>query len=161
MSPLAIAMIVFAVIMLIMVILISVHMFNDEEDPGEGVFVFLLIGVFVCVSFPAISIPLFGKQYEQSKICDIYSIRGPEGEVEGHFALGWGTIKTEQYYFFYVKKTDSDGMEYFTYEKSEADETRLVETDATSPSLWCIKDVSDEYKVMYVPNGTIRVEFSI
>lgn len=124
-------------------------------------FVFFMIGMTICIILPLGSVFTIGSQYEQTKLYDIYSIKATDTEVNGHFAIGFGSIKTEQYYFFYVKKTDNDGMEYFTCEKANVDCTRIVETDASVPSFWKIKDGIEEYSLMYVPEGTIKIQFTM
>lgn len=128
---------------------------------SEKMLVFLMIGITICIALPLGSVLLIGSQYEQTKLYDIYSIKATGTEVNGHFAIGFGSIKTEQYYFFYVKETDNDGMEYFTCEKANVDYTRIVETDASVPSFWKIKDGIKEYSLMYVPEGTVKIQFTM
>jgi hypothetical protein len=87
----------------------------------------------------------------------IYSITGTTAITTGGFAIGYGRIDTEIYYFFY--SSEEDGLHLRSV---EADKTTIVETNQYVPSLLEYADPwrEPEYK-MYVPTGTVQIEWRL
>ena len=93
--------------------------------------------------------------------------------IEGHFILGSGTIEEESYIYYYEKgefggykinKVKSNGVEIIEREDSEP--VAYLKTykyrvkENWFFGLGTISD-KDEVKILYVPKGTVQVDFNI
>jgi heme/copper-type cytochrome/quinol oxidase subunit 2 len=130
----------------------------DEEDASLGMTMSSIFGVFVLVltivgicHYPEYQTP------SSTHIVDIMSIsRG--SSVEGHFALGSGTIQEESYYFYYYETEKGIKLG-----KVPADNTYIIETDEFVPSIYEIKEANTffTYNNLYVPVGTVMTVYSL
>jgi hypothetical protein len=94
---------------------------------------------------------------EGSQISEIYSIKEKEN-ISGSFALGFGSIKEESYYYYYVK-TDNG----FLLNDIIAHGTYIVEDDSVKPNI-SYKRKAWDYNVVYtitVPTNTIKVVYEL
>ena len=130
----------------------------DEEDASLGMTMSSIFGVFALVltivgicHYPMYQTP------SSTHIVDIMSIcRGCS--VEGHFALGSGTIEEESYYFYYYETEKGIKLG-----KVPADNTYIVETDEFVPSIYEVKEANtfSTYNNLYVPIGTVMTVYSL
>jgi hypothetical protein len=130
----------------------------DEEDASLGMTMSSIFGVFALVltivgicHYPMYQTP------SSTHIVDIMSIsRG--SSVEGHFALGSGTIQEESYYFYYYETEKGIKLG-----KVPADNTYIIETDEFVPSIYEIKEANTffTYNNLYVPIGTVITVYSL
>lgn len=92
--------------------------------------------------------------------------------VEGHFALGSGSVESEMYLFYYVKgefggykiaKTEADNVEIIEREDSEPIAyLKTYEQKVEYNLFFGIGDLgADDKKMLFVPKGTIKVNFNI
>lgn len=157
----------------VVLILLSVFIFNlvkyikaskdrwssyDEEDASLGMTMSSIFGVFALVltiigicHYPMYQTP------SSTHIVDIMSIsRG--SSVEGHFALGSGTIEEESYYFYYYETEKGIKLG-----KVPADNTYIIETDEFVPSIYEVKEANTffTYNNLYVPIGTVMTVYSL
>lgn len=157
----------------VVLILLSVFIFNlvkyikaskdrwssyDEEDASLGMTMSSIFGVFALVltiigicSYPEYQTP------SSTHVVDIMSIsRG--SSVEGHFALGSGTIEEESYYFYYYETEKGIKLG-----KVPADNTYIIETDEFVPSIYEVKEANTffTYNNLYVPIGTVMTVYSL
>ena len=157
----------------VVLILLSVFIFNlvkyikaikgrwssyDEEDASLGMTMSSIFGVFALVltiigicHYPMYQTP------SSTHIVDIMSIsRG--SSVEGHFALGTGTIEEQSYYFYYYETEKGIKLG-----KVPADNTYIVETDEFVPSIYEVKEANTffTYNNLYVPVGTVMTVYSL
>lgn len=115
-----------------------------------GIFVLVLTIIGIC-SYPEYQTP------SSTHVVDIMSIsRG--SSVEGHFALGSGTIEEESYYFYYYETEKGIKLG-----KVPADNTYIIETDEFVPSIYEIKEANTffTYNNLYVPVGTVMTVYSL
>ena len=130
----------------------------DDEDASLGMTMSGIFGVFALVltiigicHYPMYQTP------SSTHIVDIMSIsRG--SSVEGHFALGSGTIEEESYYFYYYETEKGIKLG-----KIPADNTYIVETDKFVPSIYEVKEANTffTYNNLYVPIGTVMTVYSL
>jgi hypothetical protein len=79
---------------------------------------------------------------------------GMEGSA-GFFVIGVAGIKTEMYYYFYVKQPDGS----LKLQNLKADYVSIFEDDRETPRVECM---TNSYQCkMYVPANTIKREFNI
>lgn len=130
----------------------------DDEDASIGMAISSIFGGF------ALALTIVGIGYypvyqtpSSTHIVDIMSIsRG--SSVEGHFALGSGTIEEESYYFYYYETEKGIKLD-----KVPADNTYIIETDEFVPSIYEIKEANTfcTYNNLYVPVGTVMTIYSL
>ena len=130
----------------------------EEEDASLGMTMSSIFGVFALVltivgicHYPMYQTP------SSTHIVDIMSIsRG--SSVEGHFALGSGTIEEESYYFYYYETEKGIKLG-----KVPADNTYIVETNEFIPSIYEVKEANTffTYNTLYVPIGTVMTVYSL
>lgn len=130
----------------------------DEEDASIGMTMSSIFGAVALVStivgicsYPEYQTP------SSTHVVDIMSIsRG--SSVEGHFALGSGTIEEESYYFYYYETEKGIKLG-----KVPADNTYIIETDKFVPSIYEIKEANTffTYNNLYVPIGTVMTVYSL
>ena len=130
----------------------------DEEDASLGMTMSSIFGVFALVltivgicHYPMYQTP------SSTHVVDIMSIsRG--SSVEGHFALGSGTIEEESYYFYYYETEKGIKLG-----KVPADNTYIIETDEFVPSIYEVKEANtfSTYNNLYVPIGTVMTVYSL
>ena len=130
----------------------------DEEDASLGMTMSSIFGVFALVltivgicHYPMYQTP------SSTHIVDIMSIsRG--SSVEGHFALGSGTIEEQSYYFYYYETEKGIKLG-----KIPADNTYIVETNEFVPSIYEVKAANTffTYNNLYVPVGTVMTVYSL
>lgn len=130
----------------------------DEEDASLGMTMSSIFGVFALVltivgicHYPMYQTP------SSTHIVDIMSIsRG--SSVEGHFALGSGTIEEESYYFYYYETEKGIKLG-----KVPANNTYIIETDEFVPSIYEVKEANTffTYNTLYVPVGTVMTVYSL
>ena len=130
----------------------------DEEDASLGMTMSSIFGVFALVltivgicHYPMYQTP------SSTHIVDIMSIsRG--SSVEGHFALGSGTIEEQSYYFYYYETEKGIKLG-----KVPADNTYIIETDEFVPSIYEVKEANtfSTYNNLYVPIGTVMTVYSL
>lgn len=130
----------------------------EGEDASIGMGISSIFGTIVLI-LTIIGICHYPGYQMSSRthIVDIMSIsRG--SSVEGHFALGSGTIEETSYYFYYYE-TDKG----IKLGKVEADDTYIIETDDFVPSIYEIKEANtfSTYNNLYVPVGTIMTIYSL
>jgi hypothetical protein len=133
---------------------------------------FSLAPLGVCAGFAAMVGTAFKTHPEESARYQLVSIRDKDGVV-GQFFLGSGTIKGDQYYFYY--KTNSDGSvtpgKVFAgqgvrvYEQDRQDaELVIFEWELNKPWAWLValpvNNGGWSYK-FYVPKGTVRTGFTM
>ena len=98
--------------------------------------------------------------YENCVAAEIVSIER-DNLTSGSFRLGFGTINTDTYYFFYEKTGDKQ----YKLDKVKASCAYIIEDNTSSrlKSVWEIKeyDTYKPYYNIYVPEGTIQVSFSL
>lgn len=98
--------------------------------------------------------------YENCVAAEIVSIER-DNLTSGSFRLGFGTINTETYYFFYEKT----GNEQYKLGKVKSDCAYIIEDNTSKrlKSVWEIKEYGEfkPYYNIYVPKGTIQVSFSL
>lgn len=128
---------------------------NDEDKSFPfGVLTFLLTLVFGIATFIVAD---FEEEYSIVEYDNIYSIRGLNGGTESTFFLGTGTIEEKTYYYVFVE-TDR-GFElkryrtYFTVIKEVDDGNYYI---AKQKNKW-----ESEYYILYVPKGTIVVQYTV
>lgn len=160
---------------IVVLILLSVFIFNlvkymkakasndrwnsyDEDDTSLGMAMSSIFGGFV-LALTIVGICHYPEYQTPSKthIVDIMSIsRG--SSVEGHFALGSGTIEEESYYFYYYETEKGIKLG-----KVPADNTYIIETDEFVPSIYEIKEANtfSTYNNLYVPIGTVMTVYSL
>ena len=90
-------------------------------------------------------------------VTEIVSLK-MDSEIQGNFALGSGTIRDINYYYFY--KRTSEG---YRLDKVKSEETVIDEDDSVTPSLYHIKEAGsyNAYFKLNVPVGTIVKEFKL
>lgn len=130
----------------------------DQDDASIGMTMSSIFGVFVLVltiigicHYPIYQTPSL------THVVDIMSIsRG--SSVEGHFALGSGTIEEESYYFYYYETEKGIKLG-----KVPADNTYIVETNEFVPSIYEVKEANTffTYNTLYVPIGTVMTVYSL
>lgn len=79
-----------------------------------------------------------------------------DSEVSGSFFLGSGTVKEEQYYYFYVPTNRG-----YKLDSKRCKETYIVEDDTITPCLYSCKEAGSysEYYQLYVPTNTVVKEY--
>ena len=130
----------------------------DEEDAAYGMTlsgffgsVILVLTIIGIINYPIYQAP------SSTHVVDIMSIsRG--SSVEGHFALGSGTIEEESYYFYYYETERGIKLG-----KVPADNTYIIETDEFVPSIYEVKEANTffTYNNLYVPIGTVMTVYSL
>lgn len=130
----------------------------EEDDASMGMTMSGFFGIFV-LALTIIGICHYPMYQTPSKthIVDIMSIsRG--SSVEGHFALGSGTIEEESYYFYYYETEKGIKLG-----KVPADNTYIIETNEFVPSIYEIKEANtfSTYNNLYVPIGTVMTVYSL
>ena len=98
------------------------------------------------------------EEYNEVLYDNIYSVRGVNSEVNGVFFLGTGSVDESTYYVVFVENEKGLRMEKFNIEN-----TYIVEIEDNN---YCVKRVKEkwefnEYNYIYVPKGTVIVEFKI
>lgn len=95
-------------------------------------------------------------EYHEVMYDNIYSVNR-ENEVSGHFALGYGHIKEESYYYFYTKVSE----DIYTLDKIKTKNCYIVETDEKNYYISIDKLANSEewHYSIYVPKGTIVQTF--
>ena len=130
----------------------------DEEDASLGMTMSSIFGVFALVlTIVGICHYIMYQTPSSTHIVDIMSIsRG--SSVEGHFALGSGTIEEESYYFYYYETEKGIKLG-----KVPADNTYIIETDEFVPSIYEVKEANtfSTYNNLYVPIGTVMTVYSL
>ena len=123
-----------------------------------------VLGMMMVVIFSAAGIigtPIMvglEETYDNVVYDNIYSVRGTDNEVEGRFILGSGYIDEDSYYIVFIE--DDKGIRM---EKFNAENTYIVEvTDGhhyvkDTKEKWTLND----YYTIYVPEGTVIVDFKI
>ena len=130
----------------------------DEDDASIGMTMSSIFGVFALV-LTIVGICYYPEYQTPSSthVVDIMSIsRG--SSVEGHFALGSGTIEEESYYFYYYETEKGIKLG-----KVPADNTYIIETDEFIPSIYEVKEANTffTYNTLYVPIGTVMTVYSL
>lgn len=130
----------------------------DEDDASLGMTMSSIFGIFSLVltiigicHYPEYQTP------SSTHVVDIMSIsRG--SSVEGHFALGSGTIEEESYYFYYYETEKGIKLG-----KVPADNTYIIETAEFVPSIYEVKEANTffTYNNLYVPIGTVMTVYSL
>lgn len=111
----------------------------------KGIFT-LMIGTLLLMGILCLCVaPLPNTSYQDHK--NIVSLTS-NVVTEGHFFLGCGSIDGEEYYFFYVERSDGG----YVRDKIEVEDVVLYETNEISPRL--------EWTVI-VPKETDRTKFFI
>lgn len=130
----------------------------DKKDCVEtfltGIFVTLLASMLVAP-------PIIGsaeQTYDYVQYENIYSVRGTNDDIDGSFFLGSGHIDEESYYIVFVE--DEQGIKLNKYNTRH---TYIVEVDDGNHYVRLKKDKWDmyDYYILYVPVGTIIVEYRI
>lgn len=98
------------------------------------------------------------EEYNEIVYDNIYSVRGVNNEVNATFFLGTGVSSDNTYYVVFVE--DDKGLRM---EKFDTRNTYIVEIEDNN---YCVKKVKEKWKFMeynyiYVPKGTVIVEFKI
>ena len=132
----------------------------DHRGPRtiDGFELKMLGGVFLVIGCIGLSMSIWfrvdSKQEYNEHVCDIISIRN-ESNVEGSFALGYGSIEGRTYYIYYYE-TDKG----IKQDRVKTDYTYIVETNEITPSLYHVKEKFEhDYYNIYVPEGTLICEF--
>lgn len=91
----------------------------------------------------------------QNYVTEIISLER-DSEISGSFFLGSGSVKEEQYYYFYIP-TDRG----YKLDSKKCKETYIVEDDTITPCLYSCKDAGSysEYYQLYVPTNTVVKEY--
>ena len=129
-----------------------IYQIKNSCGGEEPILVGGIFGVFALGSLIgcACTFPYYNSSYIEHKI-DIMSISRGDG-VEGHFSLGFGSVKDVQYYFYYY--TTDKGV---LLGKIRTDNSYVIETSEYVPSIYEIKEkhTFEPYNRIYVPIGTI------
>lgn len=132
---------------------------NFRQEDTASVFTILgfIIGVLGVVASPIIGCKL-EKEYRYVQYENVYSVRGMNDDLDGQFFLGSGYIDEVTYYMVFVE--DDKGVKLKKYRYSN---TYIVEVDDGHHYVECIKEKWqwDEEYILYVPVGTIIVEYKI
>lgn len=138
-------------------------------------------GFVACICLPLLTIfgiaPLVQstqqKEFVEQERIAIYSIKTETG-MYGSFYLGCGQIQTEMYYFYYTQ-----GDFGYKIEKTKANDIEIVEREDTNKIGYIVKYEEEFVKpnkwfslsgkvlfskkktVIYVPKGTIQIEYNI
>ena len=143
-----IASIVLIILIIKDILELDVSVFVLNITLGLGSFIFLIIG---CSLYP-----IYNRGYI-TKIADILSI-SRENEIEGHFTLGCGYVKEEQYYFYYYPTEKGIKLG-----KVKTEVSYIIETTEYTPSIYEIKEPktfeNEIYYSIYVPVGTIVTNY--
>ena len=112
-----------------------------------------IVGVIACVAVGPLENSYDNIQYE-----NIYSIRSTNDDIEGHFFLGSGYIDECTYYVVFVE--DEKGIKLNKYDTRR---TYIVEVDDGNHYVRHVKEkwTLGDYYILYVPVGTIIVEYRI
>jgi hypothetical protein len=115
-----------------------------------------LIGIVCVIACTAVG-PL-EHNYDHIEYENIYSIRSTNDDIEGHFFLGSGYIDEDTYYMVFVE--DEKGIKLDKYDTRY---TYIVEVDDGNHYVRHIKEkwTLGDYYILYVPVGTIIVEYRI
>lgn len=158
--------IIFLAIILYLAILAGI----DCEDFGIGLIIFMVLFFISGLFYWGISAASYCAAEKQSVVVskqEIYSLADNTG-AEGRFLLGGGTIKTEMYYFYYIKVRGT-----FKIHKVKADDVFLHEDDITKayveereiravhPKNWLLFDLPSTETHIYVPKGTVVQHYRI
>ena len=121
-----------------------------------------LTGTFVIFLASTLVAPLFigmaEETYDYVQYENIYSIRSTDDEIDGSFFLGSGYIDEKTYYVVFVE--DEKGIKLNKYNTIN---TYIVEVDNGNYYVRCVKEKwsMSDYYILYVPVGTIIVEYRI
>ena len=145
--------IVLIVVIVAIVVLLSLGYFLAEESFCGVASLVGIIG-FVATFFCGLA----ERSYETIIYDNIYSVRGTYDEIDGFFFLGTGTIDEDTYYVVFVE--DERG---YKLQKFDAIRTYIVEVDDGNYYVEHVKEkwTLSDYYVLYVPVGTIIVEYRI
>lgn len=128
-------------------------LFIDKE-------IFCTIGALICI-VSAVACTVVGPlehNYDHIEYENIYSIRSTNDDIEGHFFLGSGYIDEDTYYMVFVE--DEKGIKLDKYDTRY---TYIIEVDDGNHYVRHVKEkwTLGDYYILYVPVGTIIVEYRI
>lgn len=149
------------------------QLFEREMIPDKKWIVFVgIVSMFIVgIGFMTIRADYFDDVHYEKEVHTYYiQSLGNDKYTEGDFFLGSGNINDIDYYYFYVNTVK--GMQR---RKVEMNRTFLIETDTRRPEYVKIFDCYDDehlfwktfddgvedYKILYVPKGTIIRDFKV
>lgn len=170
-------MILTAIVLVIMFIILGVMYYCDVEEEAVKMFSFLGIPFIVVVTFITswgICDYVYQREWVGNSNIEIYSISN-NSQVDGRFYFGSGRIEEKMYYIYYVKGSNGG----YVINKIKADNVEVIEREDTNlvgnikifdykfkQSHWFLgigKEslLSEEKVLIYVPKGTITIDFDI
>lgn len=148
---------VWGIILIVAVVAFIVFMalgcwLHEGDFCGIGVLIGM-VGMIACIAVGPLEHNYDHVQYE-----NIYSIRSTDDDVDGRFFLGSGYIDEDTYYIVFVE--DEKGIKLNKYDTKY---TYIVEVDDGNHYVRHVKEkwTLDDYYILYVPVGTIIVEYRI
>lgn len=148
---------VWVIILIVAVVAIIVFValgcwLSEETFWGIGTLIGI-VGVIACVAVGPLEC-----NYDYVKYENIYSIRSTNDDIDGSFFLGSGYIDEDTYYMVFVE--DEKGIKLDKYDTRY---TYIVEVDDGNHYVRSIKEkwTLQGYYILYVPVGTIIVEYRI
>ena len=129
--------------------------YYDSKYENMGI-MFAFISVILIMA--SASVGALEEEYNEVLYDNIYSVRGINSDVNGSFFLGTGSVDEDTYYVVFVEDDKGLRMEKFNTEK-----TYIVEVEDSNYYVKKVKEKweSNEYYYIYVPKGTVIVEFKI
>ncbi len=147
------AIVLFLCVAAFIAVLVAYH--NDIiYEPDAPAIVVATFGVMACISLiiACSHYPEYNTEYI-AKVADIVSI-SRDSEMDGHFTLGYGYVKEDQYYFYYYPTEKGIRLG-----KVKTDYSYIIETTEYTPSIYKVKELytfnEQIYYNIYVPNGTV------
>lgn len=132
---------------------------SQWDREGLGVLGLEMAVVFGATAiFGSILTGVAEETYDKVVYNNIYSVRGTDNEVDGRFFLGSGHIDEDSYYVVFVEDDKGIGMRKF-----DTDFAYIVEVPDDHYYVRYTKEkwTLNPYYTIYVPEGTVIVEFKI
>lgn len=134
----------------------------SEQVVGWTIYGFIL-AVILMITITKIDREYQGESWDHYLY--IYSLKN-KSDIDGDFALGFGTIETVEYYYFYYKSEygyERDKLptnEVSIIESTKRPEIKEVFSTYKGKHLKWGKQSKDKY-IMYVPRGTVIKRFFV
>lgn len=153
--------IILGIVAFIFLVIFIICMIKDKgyyED--DRYHIISTISLFACIFLymSMIFVACLEDEYNEVVYDNIYSVRGVNSEVNGAFFLGTGSVDESTYYVVFVEDEKGLRMEKFNTRK-----TYIVEIEDNN---YCVKITKEKWEIydyytIYVPEGTVIVEFKI
>lgn len=122
--------------------------------------IFLFLGISIELTYVILRINYERNRVYEKVIYEILSLKN-SSSIDGHFALGYGSVETKSYYFFYVE--DEKG---YKLEKIESEKTYikpLEDSIYNVPTIMekKIKGKTYPYYIIYLPQEYIVFDYNI